>query len=307
MHFAARYAGYTYSQFASDYRVLVESNIKCLEDFDLDQVSLISDPYRETSAFGAKVKYPDDGVPQCREHIVKTIEDIRALKRPELYKNPRTLDRIKGAAEYRKGLGTNMLIGGWIEGPLAEACDLAGVNEILLNIMMQPDLVKLLIDKVTVTAKDFARAQIEEGCNLIGIGDAICSQVSAEQYREFVKDRHIEIVDYIKSLGAKVRIHICGNITHLLEDIKDVNPDILDLDWMVDMDNAYDVLGKGIIRSGNLDPVAIVERLPVDILRYEASELIRKEEGRPFIFSAGCEITPGTKALKLQLLRNVSK
>ena len=46
MHFAARFNGKTYGELASDYRVLVESNVKCLEYFDFDMVSLISDPYR---------------------------------------------------------------------------------------------------------------------------------------------------------------------------------------------------------------------------------------------------------------------
>lgn len=66
MHFAARFNNTTYGKFASDYKVLVESNIRSMEYFDTDMVSLISDPYRETSAFGAKVKYIDEGVPRCR-------------------------------------------------------------------------------------------------------------------------------------------------------------------------------------------------------------------------------------------------
>ena len=45
MHFAARFNGNTYGEFASDYKVLVESNIKCLKHFDMDMVSLISAPF----------------------------------------------------------------------------------------------------------------------------------------------------------------------------------------------------------------------------------------------------------------------
>lgn len=307
MHFAARYNGKTYSQFASDHRVLVESNLRCLEDFNLDAVSLISDPYRETSAFGGKVTFPEDGVPQCREYIIKSIEDVRVLKRPDVYKNFRTLDRIKGATEYRKRLRPGVPLIGWIEGPLAEACDLAGVNETLLMLMMEPDLLKFLIDKVTITAKDFAKAQVEAGCDIIGVGDAICSQISDAQYREFVRDKHEEIVEYIHSLGARVKIHICGNITHLLNDLKHVGPDILDLDWMVDMDNAYDVLGEGVIRCGNLDPVAVIERLSSLEVGDLTMELLEKESGRPFILSGGCEITVGTPIDNLQAMSKVTK
>ncbi len=46
MHFAARYAGYTYGELASDFKVLVESNMKAMDDFDIDMAGLISDPSR---------------------------------------------------------------------------------------------------------------------------------------------------------------------------------------------------------------------------------------------------------------------
>ena len=36
MHFAARFNKTTYGKFASDYKVLVESNIRAMEDFDTD-------------------------------------------------------------------------------------------------------------------------------------------------------------------------------------------------------------------------------------------------------------------------------
>ncbi len=307
MHFAARYNGKTYGEFASDYKTLAECNLKCFEDFDIDALGLISDPYRETSAFGARVTFPDEAVPVCKDTLVKSIEDIKALKNPDIYKAERTLDRIKAAQEIKKSVDDEVPIIGWIEGPLAESCDLAGINEILLYLMMDPDFVKQLIDKVMVTAKDFAKAQIEAGCDIIGIGDAICSQISVDNYADFVKEKHTELVDYIHSLGAYVKLHICGNITHLLPDIKDVNPDILDIDWLVDMDEAYDILGDKIIRCGNIDPVAVIEQKSREEIKEHTISLCEKEKNRRFILSGGCEITVNTPKENLSVLREFSQ
>ena len=132
MHFAARFNKKTYGEFASDYRVLVESNIKAMEYFDMDLVGLISDPYRETSAFGAKVSFPEEAVPKCEEIIVKNIEDVKSLKNPDLYRAERTRDRIEGARHFTELLKGNVPVIGWIEGPLAEAqinagCDVIGM------------------------------------------------------------------------------------------------------------------------------------------------------------------------------------
>ena len=303
MHFAARHSGYTYREFASDYRVLVESNLKCMEDFGMDAVGLISDPYRETAAFGAEISFPEEGVPRCRKPLVETLDDIRALKHPDVRKSARTLDRIRAGELLSKKTGGDVPVIGWIEGPLAESCDLAGVNEVLLKLFMEPDFVKQLIDKTMVTAKDFARAQVEAGCGIIGVGDAICSQVSAENYREFIKEKHRELVEFIQSMGAKVKLHICGNITHLLEDIGDVRPDIVDVDWMVDMDRAYDILGPGIIRCGNLDPVSVIQDKDPSAIGEETTALCRNELDRPFILSGGCEITVNTPPDHLRAMR----
>ncbi len=87
------------------------------------------------------------------------------------------LDRIKGAAYFRKLLKGTVPVGGWVEGPLAEACDLAGVDNMMIWLMTDPDFSNRLLDKCLLLAKKFAKAQVDEGCDLIGIGDAICSQI----------------------------------------------------------------------------------------------------------------------------------
>jgi MtaA/CmuA family methyltransferase len=307
MHFAAHHIGRSYREFASDHKVLAEANLKCLEDFDIDATGLISDPYRETSAFGAKITFPEEGVPQCLKVLLQTSDDVKALKNPDVYKSERTLDRIKAAQLLEKEVGKEVPIIGWVEGPLAEACDLAGVNEVLVKLMIEPDFVKMLIDKTIVTAKDFAKAQVEAGCDLIGIGDAICSQISKEDYQEFVKDKHRELIEFIHSLGARVKLHICGNITHLLTDIRQVGPDIVDVDSLVDMDEAYRLLGNEIVRCGNLNPVSIIQQKNAEEIREEVRLLCKKEKERRFILSGGCEITVQTPSENLKAMREASR
>ncbi|NEW83354.1 MAG: hypothetical protein GZ094_13430 [Mariniphaga sp.] len=302
MHFAARHIGATYGKFASDYKVLVESNIRCMETFDFDSVSLISDPYRETSAFGARIKYLDEGVPQCLDKLVNSVEDARNLQIPDLYKCERTLDRIMGAAHYQKLLKGTVPVGGWIEGPLAEACDLAGLSEMMMNLMCDPDYTNFLMDKCMVVAKDFAKAQINEGCDYIGIGDAICSQIDAETYSTYVKDRHKELVDHIHSLGSKAKLHICGDINHLLPSISELNLDIIDFDWQVDLIKAREILGEKIVFKGNINPIFIQDASTDEISKL-ATSLVTSQKGTKFILSGGCELSVYTPHENIKALR----
>ncbi len=305
MHFAARFNNTTYGKFASDYKTLVESNIKAMEYFDTDMVSLISDPYRETSAFGARIEYLAEGVPRCLDQIVKTIEDVKRLPVPDVAKCERTLDRIKGAYYYQELLKGTVPVSGWIEGPLAEACDLAGVNEMLINLMIDMDFSNFLMDKCMITAKAFAKAQIEAGCEIMGIGDAICSQIDKETYDLLVKERHIELISFIHHCGASVKLHICGNTSHLLESLGELNADVIDLDWHVDLDHAREILGNNVILGGNINPVIIQDKTEDEI--YELSrDLVERHKNEKYILAAGCEITVLTPPENILAMRKAS-
>jgi len=305
MHFAARFAGKTYGEFASDYKVLVASNIKAMEHFDLDMVGLISDPYRETSAFGAKVSFPTENVPVCEEVLISNMEDLKSLQTPDVYKCQRTLDRIKGAELYQKELKGDVPVIGWIEGPLAEACDLAGISNMLMQLMSDSNFSNIILDKCTGTAKAFAKAQLDAGCQIIGIGDAICSQIDSFTYETFILERHKEIIDFIHDSGGLVKLHICGNITHLLNSIIDLNIDILDIDYQVDIYNVFEILDSSTILCGNINPVLVEERSPEQIYT-GTKKLVEQLKGKKFILSAGCEITVNTSKENLMAMREAS-
>lgn len=307
MQFAAHHIGHTYRDFYLDHRVLVEANIACMETFGMDAVGLISDPMREAEAFGAGCEYPAEGVPHCPEPPVKTMADVEALVAPDVTAARRTRDRLDGARLFREKLGPDVPLIGWIEGPFAEACDLVGVAEMMMRLGLEPAFSRAILAKMVPTAKAFAEAQIEAGCNIIGMGDAVCSQISPRMYKRYIKELHREIIEFIQSRGALVKVHICGNITHLLPHLADLNPDIVDLDWMVDPEQAYDVLGPNIVRGGNIDPVSVVEQQSADRVFAQTKTLVERERGRPFILSAGCEITPLTPPENLLAMRQAAR
>jgi len=305
MHFIARYAGGNYAGFASDYRFLVEANLRALANFDVDMVGLISDPYRETSAFGARIEFIPDGVPRCMDLVIKNSDDVRNLGRPDVYKCERTRDRILGAELLSKHVNGEVPVFGWIEGPMAESCDLSGIEQFMVMMMMDADSANILLDKCVLTAKDFAKAQIEAGCDIIGMGDAICSQIDPQTYEIFVKERHREIIDFIHANGALVKVHICGDISHLLPLMKDLRIDILDIDWQVDPQKAFEIMGPDVIRCGNLDPRFVLNKYPDEIFSV-CKMLCDNEKDRKFILSAGCEIIVNTPVDNLMAMRKAA-
>ena len=59
-----------------------------------------------------------------------------------------------------------------------------------------------LMDICTEFAVDFARSQIEAGCDTVGIGDAIASQVSADVYSRLIWPREKKLVDAIHQVNC---------------------------------------------------------------------------------------------------------
>ena len=293
MTFAAHYIDQPLSRYYADYRVLVEANLAMLEAFGLDIVQAISDPYRETADFGAEIEFPEDNLPLCRQPLLAEPADLRWLKVPNPATGRRMSDRVEAVRAFRDQVGGEVPIMGWVEGALAEAADLRGVSNVLLDLYMDPAWVEELLAVCAEVSVAFARAQVEAGADIIGMGDAIASQISPEMYRRFALPYEKQVFDAVHELGALGRLHICGNTTHLLELMPESGADIIDLDWMVDWPQAGALLGDRLPLCGNFHPVAVMlQGTPEEV--YRAATHCLETGGRLNISGAGCEIPDGT-------------
>jgi MtaA/CmuA family methyltransferase len=301
MQFAAEYIGSYYGAFAADYRVLTEANLVCNREFGIDQMNTMSDPYRETQGFGAKILYARDMVPRCEKHPLEDGLDVEALPRPDPMKAERMRDRIEAVRVYREKTGGEYSIMGWVEGPAAEAADLRRLDNFFMDLIDDEQRVGALMDLCVDVALDFARPQVAAGADTIGIGDAAASQVSPELYEKLILPREQRLVQGLKEMGAKVRMHICGNITHLLPGLATLGLDIIDVDHMVDLRDVRQALGPKVTLAGNLDPVSAVMRSTPDAIRAHVRRCYA-EAGNPFMVNAGCEIPSRTPPENLRAL-----
>jgi MtaA/CmuA family methyltransferase len=305
---AARQIGAPLARYYQDYRVLVEANLAVWQAFQLDIVQTTSDPYREAADAGLKVDFPADGLPISRQPLIIEPEDLGRVRFPADSFGPRMTDRLEAVRALRAQVGDRVPVLGSVEGALAEAAVLCGMNSLMRDMVMRPAWLHELLEKCTEVALAFAGAQIDAGAHLIGLGDAVASQISPRMYRQFALPYEQRIFGAIKARGAIPRLHICGNITHLLPDIGRCGADIVDLDWMVDLHQASVIL-NGLALCGNLDPVAVYLQGTPEAVR--AGILANAAVGYPrWISMAGCEIpeqTPPENLLaQAQTLRDLA-
>lgn len=300
MQFAAHYIDKPLRSYYLDYRVLVEANLAVQNAFELDIVQAISDPYRETHDFGAEIEFPEDDLPMLFTPLIKEPADLKTLKSPNPATGPRMSDRLEAIRLFREQVGGRVPIMGWVEGALAQAADLRGVSNMMMDLYDRPDWVHELLERCTEVEIAFAKAQIEAGADIIGLGDAVASQVNPAMYREFALPYEQRIFEAVHQAGGYARLHICGNTGRIVPDMVKSGADIIDLDWMVDIGRAAKIFGKdGPIICGNFDPVSVMlQGSPDDV--YAATTRCLVQGGPRLISAAGCEIPDDTPHQNLQ-------
>ncbi len=298
MMFAAHHIGQPLSRYYLDYRVLCEANLAVLDDFSLDLVQVISDPYREAADFGARIEFPEDGLPVCHEPLLFDPGELVALRSPDPYTGRRMSDRLAAVSRLREQVDGDVPVMGWVEGALAEAADLRGVNNLMSDLYDRPDWVTDLLEQCVEVGIAFARAQIEAGADIIGLGDAVASLVSPAMYRSFALPYEKRIFDAVHDMGALARLHICGNTNRIIADMVQSEADIIDLDWMVDFGRAAKIAGDGPALCGNFDPVSVMLNGDPEQVREAVLESL-KAGGLRSISAAGCEIPDGTPPANL--------
>jgi uroporphyrinogen-III decarboxylase len=112
-------------------------------------------------------------------------------------------------------------------------------------------------------------------------------------YREFVWSYQLRLVNALKDLGVRVRLHVCGNTRPILAEIAKLGCDIVDIDSAVSMSEARRLTGAGQILLGGVDPVRIVQTGPRESIR-QALEHCHRQAGPGYVVACGCEVPPDT-------------
>lgn len=112
---------------------------------------------------------------------------------------------------------------------------LRGIDNLLMDMAVQPELAHWLMDRFTDFYLDFfdrmltaARGQID----ILRAADDLGTQrglfFSPDMFRTFLKPRLKKLVDMTHSHGVKFLFHSCGAVRPVIEDLIEIGADILD-------------------------------------------------------------------------------
>ena len=298
MFFAAKEIGVPYADYCQDYRKLVHGNIVCMKKYGIDAVSSISDPMRECADMGMSVVFPEDDVPHEKEFLIQQKSDLLKLKPVPPANGRRMTDRVLAVDLFKKEVGHEFPIIGWVEGCFAMAADLRGVNNFLMDLYEDRDFVVDLLEICLEQAVLFAQAQIEAGADIIGVGDAIASVAGPLAYEDLALEYEIRLLKAIREAGGMTKLHICGNTTPFIDLLPAQHCDILDVDWMVPIDKVTELHGNITCVNGNYDPVSVLLQGSTQDVKNAVKSCLQMG-GIKHTSAAGCEIPKHTPPANL--------
>ncbi|MDA8219657.1 MAG: MtaA/CmuA family methyltransferase [Dehalococcoidales bacterium] len=220
---------------------------------------------QEAEALGCEVDWgAPDMMPVERTHPFA--ESSQAVMPADFLERRATRAVLDAMAILRKRYGGQVAIIGKVMGPWTLSYHTHGVQSFLLKTLLEPDSVRVFLDRLKEVTIAFGRAQVEAGADVLCLADhATGDLVSAEMYRDFLLPVHREI---IKELGCPLILHICGNTTSRLEYIAQAGFDCFHFESKVDAFQAKEIVGNRLSLIGNVNnPQTLLQGTPEDVRR----------------------------------------
>jgi len=128
---------------------------------------------------------------------------------------------------------------------LKPAMYVRGIDQILLDVALAPEIAEHIFQKITAFYLEYARRTFEAaggGIDILMMGDDFGTQkglfMSPQMWRRFLRPGFKAFIDLAKRYGAKVAHHSCGSIKPIIPDLiacgldilNPVQPDVDDMD-----------------------------------------------------------------------------
>jgi len=248
---AASLIGVNCEEYFKDADHIVNGVLKAYEEYQPDGLPALFDLQVEAEAMGCKLVYAKDNPPAVSTHILEEgirVEDLRVPSEKD-GRFPIVLDATRRIVAK---LGDRIAIYGLITGPFTLALHLKG-TDIFYDMLDEPEEVEKLMEFCQKVCINTARMYIEAGCDIIGVVDPMTSQISPDNFEEFVTPYVTPVFDYIREQGKDSSFFVCGNAKRNIEAMCKTKPDNISIDENIPLEYVVETCRPyGVSVGGNI-------------------------------------------------------
>jgi uroporphyrinogen decarboxylase len=259
-------------------------------------------PIIETPAMfmdlGVDVTLPDDNYGNVMSNFFATPEDIDSKQiydpfdpKASKYMRLGITDKI---ALLNKKNKTDALTAGWSWGVMTTAGFLRGVETLLMDTMVEPELAKKVIKKASKLVDGVMSVGMDSGSDSVWLPDPTASgtAISKETFDEFVGGETKKLFKKWYSKYKKPSIyHVCGDTIPIMDSMPGLGMDCLSVDHLIDIAVAKAKIGDKLTIMGNINPITVVwNGKPQDVMAASKVCIDKAAKNGRYILSTGCEI-----------------
>ncbi len=283
--------GKTVKQAVTNGEIHAEAIRKLNEVYPAAASTVIMDLTVEAECFGAEIVFTENEVPNVVGRLVQDHASISALQVPSIHSGrmPEYLKANKLAAEF---ITDKPVFGGCI-GPFSLAGRLYDMSEMMMALYMEPDTIRLLLEKCTEFIISYLRAMKETGVNGVIIAEPAAGLVSNEDCSSFSSTYITRIVEELQDDRFMIVLHNCGNTGHCTAAMIETKTAGLHFGNKIDMVGVLQECPEDILVMGNIDPVGIFKMASPEKIKQETLSLLQKtSQWKNFVLSSGCDVPP---------------
>jgi len=282
----AKFIGSDLKEMLLNPSVHVRSILKLNEMFNPDILFMTMDLSIEVEALGLSVFFEPYKHPKVKSFSVVTDESLESLNWEGFFRSKRIEGYLK-SAEILKNK-TDVPLAAYVVGPLTMTGLLMGISKMKTEITENPEFVKKIILRCSELIEEYAVRLQKAGAALVVMLEPIATFLSPEAFYEFCGT-------YIKKIfnGGKIEnpvLHICGDTTKLLKEMKKTGVPALSLDSSVDLFYASEILNERTIIIGNINPILFKDGKKEIIKDLTENLLAKMMYRKNFILSTGCDM-----------------
>ena len=264
------------------------------ESFDCAAAVSYMDLSLEAEAFGSKIHYSEGEVPTVVGSIVDDMEGAEALQIPAVGagRTGLNLDAIRKAVP----LITDRPVFAGAIGPFSLAGRLLDVSEAMYYCFDEPEMVHLVLSKVTDFLINYCNAYKEAGANGVVVAEPLAGLLSGDLAEEFSAAYVRKLVAAVQDESFLVVYHNCGNSTiSTVDTIVNNGCRLYHFGNAIDMAAMMPHVPANCIAMGNVDPARQFRNGTPESVYAATTEVMEKCSKYPnFVISSGCDIPPMT-------------
>jgi uroporphyrinogen decarboxylase len=250
--------GVTFLEMCRDVPRAVEASLQPLRLVGSEAVIFFSDIFVPVLGLGVDVDFRPGPVVASP---IRTRAQVEALRAPDPRESvPFVFEILRALRRELEPERVPLL--GFAGAPFTLACYLvegagsrhfAAARRLMLR---EPDVMRALLDRLVVMTIDYLNAQIEAGAQVVQLFDTWAGLLSPADYREWVLPAHREIASKLDRAAAPLILYV-NDGAHVVDAMLEAGPDVISLDWRVDLADAARRAGRRASVQGNLDPCVL--------------------------------------------------